>query len=169
REALLALLEEELADWPVLAAGVDRDGEVARLAVRLRLPLPPTGLVVRSARPDGGHAVLSLTRPGFAATLAGLNEHGLAGAVEELDPPASQGARRERCRVPGALLLDQCLERLDTVEKALEWCAGRPGGGSARLVFSDASGAFGGIDLDGDDRAPCAVRELASLASDRDA
>jgi len=168
REALLVLLEEELADAPVAAVGIaPADGGAPRVAARLRMPLPPTGLIARTARPDGGYPYLALTRPGLGPALAGVNERGLAGAVECLDPPAARGARRERCAVPGALLLDQCLERLDTVEKALEWCERRPGGGRARLVFADAAGVVGALDLDGDTRARCEAPALAPVEGER--
>ena len=150
REALLVLLEEELGDGPVLAVGVTLERGAVQLVARLHTPFPPTGLVARIARPDGGYPYLALTRPGVAAALAGVNAHGLAGVVEGIDPPASRG--RERCGVSGALLLDQCLERLDSVEKALDWCERRPGGGRARLVFADASGASAAIDVNGDTR-----------------
>jgi hypothetical protein len=153
REALLVLLEEELGDAPVAAAGVARDpepGGAPRIVVRLRAPLPPTGLLVRHTRPDGGYPLLALTRPALCVALAGVNERGLAGAVEGLDPPAARAG--DPCGVSGVLLLDQCLERLDSVEKALEWCERRPGGGRVRLVFADAAGAVGSVELDGDAR-----------------
>jgi hypothetical protein len=169
REALLVLLEEEIgSDGVVAGAGVDA-GLAPRLAVRLREPLPPTGLVACAVRADGGYPVLALTRPSLGAALAGVNERGLAGAVLLLDPPARAG---DRCGAPGALLLDQCLERLDTVEKALDWCEHRPGGGRARLFFADAAGAVAAIEIDGEQRSrvepgPEGVREgHASLRLD---
>jgi len=149
REALLVLLEEELGDPLLLGAGITRGNAGTQLVVALRAPLPLTGLVARNTRPDGGYRHLALTRPGLVAALAGVNEGGLAGAVELLDPPAPHAPG---CGVPSALLLDQCLERLDTVEKALEWCERRPGGGRARIVCADSSGAVGALDLDGDTR-----------------
>src|SRR5690606_30751067 len=102
---------------------------------------------------------LALARPGLVTALAGVNEHGLAGAVELLDAPAPQRAGGG-CAAASALLLDQCLERLDTVEKALEWCERRPGGGHARIVFADAEGAAGALGLEDDARRRCAPREL---------
>jgi hypothetical protein len=163
REALLVLLEEELADAPVLAAGVVREDGLARLELRLRTPLPPTGLVARIARPDGGYPFLALTRPGLVVALAGVNEHGLAGAIEGLDLPAPRGRGGDRCAASAALLLDQCRERLDSVEKALEWCERRPAGGGARLVFADAAGTAGALALDGDTRVR---RESPTLAGE---
>jgi hypothetical protein len=146
REAIAALTSQELRRGFVGAARFD--AAARRLELVLRDVLPPTGLVVRRVAPDGGYANVGATRPGLVFALAGVNEHGLAG-VAQLDAATSPG---DRCRVPGLLLLDQCIERLDTVEKALEWCERRPGGGRVRLVFADASGAAGAIEIDGEQR-----------------
>jgi hypothetical protein len=160
REALLALLGAEIAAAQAFLLGVSIRGGALELA--LGAPPSATGWLLRSMHADGGHRTLTLARPGLAAALAGVNEHGLAGAVEVLVPASAE----ERLRVPGLLLLDGCLERLDGVEKALEWCERRPAGGRARLWFADAGGAVGGVEIDGEGR-----RRLASPPStvDREA
>lgn len=167
REALLVLLEEELrGDSVVQTAGVVRGQESPPvLALRLRSPLPPTGLLARTCLPDGGYRHVSLARPALAAALAGVNEHGLAGAAETLDPP-SRARTSDRYGTPSLLLLDQCIERLDTVEKALEWCERRPAGGRARFVFADAAGNVGALDLDGERRERIEPPELKPSESD---
>ncbi|HEY8493400.1 MAG TPA: hypothetical protein VIN04_05870 [Myxococcota bacterium] len=162
REALLVLLEEQLDDAPVHGVGLARDAHGAPRVVVLHATPPPTGLLLRTARPDGGYPNLALTRPGLVAALAGVNERGLAGAVELLDAPAPQRAGAGGCAAASALLLDQCLERLDTVEKALEWCERRPGGGHARIVFADAGGAVGALELQDDARRRCAPRTVTA-------
>jgi hypothetical protein len=134
RSDLVALTARELRDAPPDAARVA--GGALELAWSERLP--PTGLVVRRTEPDGGYANLTLTRPALVGALAGVNEHGLAGVVLHA---AGGDAAREACRASAALLLEQCIERLDDVAKALEWCERRPGGGAALLLFADASGA----------------------------
>jgi hypothetical protein len=145
RDWVSALTVRELAT--VLPARVRCDATA--LELRWREPLPPTGLAVRRTRPDGGYANLTVTRPGVVFAIAGVNEHGLAGAVQ-----IERSARADDdCRASGALLLEQCIERLDAVEKALEWCERRPGGGAATLVFADASGASAAIAIDGGKRA----------------
>jgi len=146
-DALLALLAAELLD-PMSARFEHVAASPPGLRLALRAPLPATGVVVRTTRPDGGYANLTVTRPGLAAALAGVNERGLAAAAILLAAPDAG----ERCQAPGVLLAEGCLERLDGVEKALEWCERRPGGGRARLVFADASGARGAIELDGEKR-----------------
>jgi hypothetical protein len=146
REALLALLAAEVAAAQAFLLGVSSQGG----ELRLELGAPPseTGWLLRSIRADGGHRTLTLARPGLGAALAGVNEHGLAAAAEGLSPAGAE----ERCRAPALLLLDGCLERLDSVEKALEWCERRPAGGRARLWFADAAGTVGGIEIDGEAR-----------------
>lgn len=153
REALLVLLEEELRGDAVVqmtGVGVGPAGSPI-LSLRLRTPFPPTGLLARTCQPDGGYRHVALARPALAVALAGVNEHGLAAAAEPLDPP-SHVRDGDRSASPSLLLLDQCIERLDTVEKALEWCERRPGGGRARFVFVDAAGGVGALDLDGERR-----------------
>ena len=152
RVDLAALTARELRDALPDAARFDPAARV--LELRWRETLPPTGLVARTTEPDGGYANVNVTRPGLVGAFAGVNEHGLAGVVVRAAP---RDVARERCRAPGALLLEQCIERLDDVAKALEWCERRPGGGAALLVFADASGASGAIAIAGDRRERVAV------------
>ena len=152
RAAAAALTVRELAG-EVLGALARLDPASQALELAWPARLGPTGLVVRAARPDGGYANLTITRPGLVFALAGVNEHGLAGVVQ-IERPAGP---HERCRAPAALLLDQCLERLDGVEKALEWCERRPGGGVARIVLADASGARAAIAIEGETRSRVAA------------
>jgi len=145
-EALIGLLARELGrpeDCALLDAGAAP--AAPRLCVSLRSAL---AVVVRVTRPDGGYPNLTLIRPGLAAALAGVNEAGLAAAAVPLGPPDPD----EPCQAPGLLLVEGCLERLDAVEKALEWCERRPGGGRGRLLFVDASGARGAVELEGEKR-----------------
>jgi hypothetical protein len=120
----------------------------AALELRIASPWPLTGFVVRACTPDGGYPNLSFARPAHVGGLAGVNDRGLAGVAVPLSAPAPG----ERCVAPGVLLLDQCIERLDTVEKALDWCRHRPGGGRALLSFRDAAGASAAIEIDGEKR-----------------
>ena len=143
-DALARELEGETSD------GLHCEAGAASHALELRIaePWPLTGFVVRRCAPDGGYANLSFTRPAHVGSLAGVNEHGLAGVAVPIAAPAPD----ERCVAPGILLLDQCIERLDRVDKALEWCEHRPGGGRARLFFCDATGASAAIDIEGEKR-----------------
>lgn len=140
RAAAVGLLARELAASGHAVARVDGKA----LEMQWQTAPPPTGLVVRSTRPDGGHPNLTVTRPGLVFALAGVNERGLAGVVQL----ERASARSDSCRAPAALLLEQCIERLDGVEQALEWCERRPGGGTALLLFADATGATGALRID---------------------
>ena len=146
-----ALIEALATELDANAQGVLHcEGGVAGATLELRVasPWPLTGFVVRECTPDGGYPNLSFARPAHVGGLAGVNDRGLAGVAIPLAAPAHD----ERCVAPGLLLLDQCIERLDSVEKALDWCEHRPGGGRAVLVFRDAAGASAVIEIDGDER-----------------
>jgi hypothetical protein len=150
----LALLEAGLADATVprvrvgAAEAADPSGAEGP-ALRLELAMPSAAdLLVREVRPDGGYRTLDLARPGLVAALAGVNEHGLAAVGASLSFPAGD----DRCRAPGFLLLQGSIERLDRVEKALEWCERRPGGGRALLLFADAAGACAALEIEGEKR-----------------
>ncbi len=146
--ALIDALATELgADAP---DALRCEGGVAGAGLELRVasPWPLTGFVVRQCTPDGGYPNLSFARPAHVGGLAAVNDRGLAGVAIPLAAPA----RDERCVAPGLLLLEQCIERLDSVEKALDWCEHRPGGGRALLVFRDAAGASAALEIDGAER-----------------
>ena len=146
RDQLLALTALEVFTGICALARFDASADAFELGWSHRVP--PTGFVARTTRPDGGYANLSITRPGAVFALAGVNEHGLVGVVQ-----AGQWAKMgDRWHAPGSLLLEQCIERLDTVEKALDWCERRPGGGTGLLLFGDASGARAAIEIDGEKR-----------------
>ena len=48
---------------------------------------------------------------------------------------------------PGALLIQDCLERFESLDAALDWCTGRPGGGAATLLLADATGEVAGVEI----------------------
>lgn len=146
-----ALVDALLRELDKHAGGALRcEGGAASVGVELHIasPWPLTGFVVRACTPDGGYPNLSFARPAHVGGLAGVNDRGLAGVAVPLAAPAPD----ERCTAPGLLLLDQCIERLDTVEKALDWCEHRPGGGRALLTFRDAAGDTAAIEIDGEKR-----------------
>jgi hypothetical protein len=75
-----------------------------------------------------------------------VNEHGLAATATALSAadPLLRG-----CAAPAALLVQDVLQRFDTVEKAVEWALRRPAGGCASLLLADASGRVGGVAIEG--------------------
>jgi hypothetical protein len=136
-EAFLAdELVRALAEVGTAAAALP--GETALLARKL-----VGDTVVRRNRPEGLFASLDLTRPWLPAALLGVNERGLAVVV------ADSGAPDDGCAAPAALLAQDCLERFEALDAALDWCAGRPTGGRATLLLGDAAGDVAGIAIDG--------------------
>jgi hypothetical protein len=102
--------------------------------------------VARRSRPEGGFACLELAPAWQVAACAGVNQAGLAVVASSGSGPP--GA----CSAPGALLAQDCLQRFARVESALDWCCGRPAGGTAALLFADARGELAGVELRGSRR-----------------
>ena len=69
------------------------------------------------------------------------------------------GAIGGDCAAPAALLAQDCLQRFDRVEKALEWLERRPAGGRARFALADATGAAALFEIDGAERKRAEPRE----------
>ena len=147
------------ADVPLAALHhlLARDPEEAEAAVRVGVRGDGPGLVVaglsgegcvRCCRPDAGFASLEWTLPWLPGALCGVNEGGLAGAVVRRAAEPAGG----RFAAPAFLLLQNCLQQHDTVASALEWCERRPAGGHAELVFADATGDLGAIEVHDDTR-----------------
>ena len=134
---------------------------------------------IRDICGDGSHRAITLAPPWLASGLLGVNERGLVAALQieaPLWPPAPASSpsgisepapghdaspaamlptpsRAEAdIAAPAFLLLDQCLERWDTAETALRWCATRPGNGRVLFVFADAAGCRGALYANGSDR-----------------
>ncbi len=129
----------ELARGPAPAAAIE--GQTAALVRSLEGPR-----VVRRSRPEGLFDSLELSRPWLPSTLLGVNERGLAVAVAE-SVTGSEG-----CAAPAALLAQDCLERFEALDAALDWCAGRPVGGRATIFLGDAAGEVAGIAIAGSER-----------------
>jgi len=131
------------ANWlvPRVPADVGPEADAAALEG------PPTRLgraldaayVVRRSRPEGLFASVEVTRPWLPAALVGVNERGLAVASV-----AGSGAA-DRCAAPAWLFAQDCLERFEGVEPALDWCCERPGGGGGALLLADADGDVAGV------------------------
>ena len=113
-QELITRLREIHGDMP---AYLVPHGETAQLALALDGPA-----IVRRTRPEGLFASLELSRPWLPSTLLGVNERGLAVAV------ADSGPEEAGCSAPAALLAQDCLERFEALDAALDWCASRPGG-----------------------------------------
>jgi hypothetical protein len=134
RRSLVRALEAELglgaappSDGIALGLASERTASGTRLLREL-----PEGFLLRRSRPDSGYASFEATLPALPGALAGVNEAGLAAAVKTL-PLREPGP----CAAPAFLLAQHCLQHFDSVEKAVDWCLRRPGGGRASLLFAD--------------------------------
>lgn len=145
--ALVALMaRREEADSPVLLAAAPERTQGGALVIVA--PARGGSLCLRRSEPDNDYASLELALPWRVPALAGVNEHGLAvaGAWEAGAPPSS------RCAAPASLLVQDCLQRFDAVDKAVEWCVRRPAGGRFALVLADATGDLARVGVLGDER-----------------
>ena len=152
--AIAGLLGEALDGerGPALVAGTDDEARLARAVHG-----PVDALAVRHSAPDTDHRSLELVLAWRVPALVGVNEHGLA---------VSASAHRDRaaerdCRAPAVLLAQDCLQRFDVVEKAVEWLERRPAGGAASFLLLDATGARARVDVAGSARGVSRERTLA--------
>jgi hypothetical protein len=141
-------------DLAALLAGESRQGQETLVGVRSEAW--PAGvsialstrreapLFVRSSRPENGYRSLEIAIPWRVPALAGVNQHGLAVAASGLSPASGSPSS---CAAPAAFLVQDCLQRFDGVDKALEWCERRPAGGCASILLADAEGLLARIDL----------------------
>ena len=147
RGALAALLARELGGGEGAAAAAlpERTGAGALVA----RTLPPGGWIVRRSAPEHDWASVEIAMPWLVPAFAGVNRAGLAvAAVVSAPAPGSCVANA----APALLLAQDCLQRWDTVQKAIEWCERRPAGGTAVLLLADAQGDAVEIQVRGTER-----------------
>ena len=89
-----------------------------------------------------------------------MNEHGLAATATAL--PAAETSLAG-CAAPAQLLVQDVLQRFDSVDKAADWALRRPSGGHASLLLADASGAVGAVEIDGRTRRVLGAGEAARV------
>lgn len=140
--ALAAELAALLAGDVGLAAAAG--GLVAR-----SIGFAPSALVLRASAPDNDYRSLELAPAASPAAWIGVNEHGLAATATAL--PAAQSSLAG-CAAPAQLLVQDVLQRFDSVDKALDWALRRPAGGHASLLLADATGRVGAVEIDGQTR-----------------
>ena len=141
-----ALLARECrGGWETLV-GVRAEGSGSGVSIALSSERE-SPLFVRRSQPENGYRSLEIGIPWRVPALAGVNQHGLAVATSGM---VSSSEPLSTCAAPAALLVQDCLQRFDDVEKALEWCERRPAGGDASILFADANGVLARIDLAGE-------------------
>ena len=100
--------------------------------------------ILRASRPEIGFSSVEVTLPWLAGGVAGVNEAGIA-AVAAAPPAAS--IERAVCGAPAWLLVQECLQRFDSLERSLEWCLLRPMAGSFSLLLGDAKGEVAVVEV----------------------
>jgi hypothetical protein len=93
--------------------------------------------LVRDSRPAVGFRSLDVCLPWLVPAVAGVNEGGLA----VLAGPVLWGAEGHSGWSPSLLLTQECLQRFQDLDGALDWCCKRPVEGEQSFVLADASGA----------------------------
>jgi hypothetical protein len=169
RSTLEVLLARELgaegAAWgaQAIALAPERSGAGPLLA----RSLPRTGRgapwFLRRSAPEHDWRSVEIAFPALVPALAGVNERGLAVAALVFPP---SGAELAAFAAPALLLAQDCLQRCDGVQKAIEWCERRLAGGRAALSFADATGELAEVALSGAERRVRRARDgvLASAA-----
>ncbi len=148
---LYALLARELSPPPRggLLATSREHASGAALVARAVPAAPGPELALRQSVPDNDFRSMEVVSPWLVPAMAGVNEHGLAVAVSV--GPATPDSLRA-CAAPAVLLVQDCLQRFDALEAAVEWCMGRPAGGVARIVLADAEGRAAAVEVAGSER-----------------
>ena len=136
---------------PSVCVGVGEAGE-GPLLVRTFAPALPW--VLRTSRPEVGFASVELTLPWFPSAVAGVNEQGLAAFAVPTAAPAPAGARIDTGlgAAPAWLLVQECLQRFDSLGTAAEWCANRPAAGALAVVLQEAGGALARVEFQARER-----------------
>jgi hypothetical protein len=143
--ALLERLGALLAGDGGLAAAVSSARAPGALVAR-SLACAADALVIRESAPDNDYRSLELASVASPTAWIGVNEHGLAATATALPAPE---ASLEGCAAPAQLLVQDVLQRFDTVEKAADWALRRPAGGHASLLLADAAGHVARIEIEG--------------------
>jgi hypothetical protein len=145
----------------VARGALDASGTASGAAAAIALPertgagalvartLPAAGTIVRRSAPEHDWASIEIAMPFLVPAFAGVNAAGLA--VAALVSAPAPGTWRANA-APALLLAQDCLQRWDTVQKAIEWCERRPAGGSASLLVADAAGDAVEISIRGTER-----------------
>lgn len=113
---------------------------------------PGSRPIVRRSRPEVGFGSVELTLPWLVSALAGVNDKGLAvswipRATRDITPDSPTAID-----APNLLLVQECLQRFDRIEGALEWCLNRPSRGDATLHLAHASGEVAAVECRGAER-----------------
>ena len=96
-------------------------------------------IFIRQSRPAVGFSSVEVVLPWLCASLAGINSAGLTACIvpEDRQADAEEGLAEAPSPV---LLVQESLQRFESVEAALDWAMNRPAWGHATLLLADAEG-----------------------------
>ena len=114
--------------------GARPTGETAASLIR---GLSGPDWVVRKSRPEVGFASIELTQAWSVSSAAGINEASLAACMV---PDGGSSQFEGDAYPPAQLLVQECLQRFQDIEAAIDWCSHRPSSGEASLLLVDGSG-----------------------------
>ena len=110
---------------------------------------------LRKSVPEVGFKSIEVTLPWLATAVAGVNDAGIAVAMsprtDSYGSGVNAGAVNARSAPHGVLLVQECLQRFDSLEGCVDWCHKRPRSGNMSLVIGNASGSLVQIEVEGDE------------------
>ena len=130
------------------------------------LPESPTTeshFCVRKSRPAVGFDSVEIVLPWMCTSLAGVNEAGLAACIV----PLSGEPFSDQVDPSPLLLVQECLQRFESVETAQDWAMNRPAWGWATLLLADASGDRVQVEYEGSQRRDQSALDEPVWAGDR--
>ena len=118
------------------------------------------GFCIRKSRPAVGFASVEIVLPWMCNSLAGVNQAGLAACIVPAAGQLSQDQADQDGFLdpPPLLLVQECLQRFESVETAQDWAMSRPAWGHATLLLADAEGDRVQVQYEGGQR--CDQRAL---------
>ncbi len=132
------------ADGAIAQCGPAADG---RIFIQRSLPVlegPGSEWIARRSRPEVGFESVEVSLPWLASAVAGINSAGLAACFVSASESAGSAPAR---RPPPILLVQECLQRFEAVEGAIDWCRSRPVAGYGTVLLSDPSGRYARVDF----------------------
>ena len=135
----------------VRARTVDGPGEEKRLVLERTLPRALPGeanWILRESRPEVGFRSVEVGLPWLVSSIAGVNEAGLT----VVGGPLLWGPSGRGGRPTSLLLVQECLQRFEDLDGAIDWCCKRPVEGEQSIVLADASGEVATVVVSGRDR-----------------